>query len=88
MARSPSDRTLGPAYAVRLGDLRPWHAIEARCFECRHVGRLTSKTVKRLLAGFKGEFTPVLQLQRRLRCRECGNRHLNTLSIVMLERNM
>lgn len=88
MSRQTSDRQLGPAYAVRLGDLRPWHAIEARCFECRHVGRLAPKTVKRLLAEFKGEFTPVLQLQRRLRCRECGNRQLNTLAVVLLERNM
>jgi hypothetical protein len=37
---------LGPNYAIRLGDLREWHRIEARCFRCGRVGVLYPDRLK------------------------------------------
>jgi hypothetical protein len=29
---------IGPKYALRLADLREWHCIEVKCFNCGRVG--------------------------------------------------
>jgi hypothetical protein len=33
---------IGPKYAIRLRDLRQWHLITARCFQCSHTYEFTA----------------------------------------------
>ena len=48
---------IGPKYAIRLGDLREWHRIEAKCFNCRRVGVLYPDRLKKLrLAHLKRRY--------------------------------
>ena len=30
------EEIIGPRYAIRLGDLKPWHVLKVTCLECRH----------------------------------------------------
>ena len=35
------EEILGPRYAIRLGDLRPWHVLRVKCLQCRRAATLS-----------------------------------------------
>jgi hypothetical protein len=72
-----------PHYAFRLDDLRAWHVVVATCGACRKRTHIDA----RLLQHGRPPYTRLLDLERRLRCTSCGNRHGNTLSVSMAPRN-
>jgi hypothetical protein len=70
-------------YAIRLDDLRPWHVIVATCAACgrrTHIGAV-------LLQHGRPPYTRLRDLERKLRCRGCGNHEGNTLTVSMAPRN-
>ncbi len=73
---------IGPRYAIRLADLRDWHVIGVICEGCRHRARVPPKL---LTAGRPGH-TRLIDLERKLVCSACGNRHGNRLSVTMMDR--
>ena len=60
-----------PLYAARVSDLGPTDVVKAECLECGHTEWLTGPMLG--TAGVK-PFTPILDLEMRLRCRECDAR--------------
>ena len=74
---------IGPKYAIRLRDLRPWHRIVARCFRCGHQTEFAPDFLawERPAHGFLNELAP------KLRCTRCQNRNGNTLTVHTLPRN-
>ncbi len=76
------DVTLGPKYAVRLGDLQPRHVLRVTCFSCRHTANVSPLP---LLARF-GENQRVSDLEERFACVECGNRFGNSVKVHELAR--
>jgi hypothetical protein len=77
------ENIVGPKYAIRVADLRDWHVITAQCFRCGHQSRLKAD----FLAWERAPFTKLVDLERKLRCIQCGNRTDNTLSVRMMPRN-
>ncbi|MEZ5667931.1 MAG: hypothetical protein R3F55_10960 [Alphaproteobacteria bacterium] len=73
----------GPRYAVRLGDLRAWHVLVVSCFACRHRAELRPE---RLAQRF-GPQTFVVALEKRLRCKRCGNRLHNSWAVERVRRD-
>lgn len=72
-----------PRYALRLDDLRPWHVIVATCAACgkrAHIGAA-------LLQHGRPPYIRLLDLERKLSCSRCGNRHGNTLVVSIAPRN-
>jgi hypothetical protein len=78
-----SENIVGPKYAIRLGDLRHWHIVTARCFRCRHEIEFTGD----FLAWERSPTTYLTELQRKLRCTQCQNRVGNTLTVRAASRN-
>ena len=76
-------KNIPPRYAIRLDDLRPWHVIVATCGACGRRTRIDA----RLLQHGRPPFTRLLDLERKLCCGSCGNRHGNTLTVSMAPRN-
>ena len=74
---------ISPKYAIRLGDLRHWHIVSARCFQCRHETEFTGD----FLAWERPPHTYLTELQPKLRCTHCQNRQGTTLSVRMEARN-
>ena len=74
---------LGPKYAIRLGDLRPWHIVTVTCFRCRHTAKLAGD----FLAWERDPHTHLIDLRAKLRCTNCGNREDNDLSVRAMSRN-
>jgi ribosomal protein L37E len=74
---------LGPRYAVRLRDLRAWHLVRVRCAGCGHEG-----TVGRgmLLDRFP-DWTRLIDLEPRFRCRRCGQRGDGRFSVRVARRD-
>jgi hypothetical protein len=62
----------GPKYAIRLGDLQPWHVLKVMCFSCRHVANVSPAP---LLARFGQHqwLIDYLHDQRRYRYRLVGS---------------
>jgi hypothetical protein len=89
----------GPAYAARIGDLRPWHFVEAICFKCRHVERIASERLRRMVmrrsqrigrlhhSESMVDHERLVDIERRLACRHCGNREMNKLVVHKMPRN-
>ena len=85
----------GPAGGARLADLREWHIVEARCAQCRHVGRLRPKQITAFIARRPGQEsgrrlagqTRLAEIAQRFACRECGNRQGNRIAVLAVERN-
>lgn len=75
--------TIGPKYAVRLGDLGRWHRLQAVCLSCRHSVLLEPEKLKRRFPSH----TRVVELEAKLRCRKCGNRGGNSLKVGRLGRD-
>ena len=74
---------IGPRYAIRLGDLRHWHIVTARCFKCSHETEFTGD----FIAWERPPHTFLTELQPKLRCTQCGNRVGNMLTVRMAARN-
>jgi hypothetical protein len=74
---------IGPRYAIRLGELREWHIVTARCFRCGHHARLGND----FLTWERSPHAYLADLERKLRCTRCGNRRDNTLSVSAASRN-
>jgi hypothetical protein len=55
-------------YDARLGDLGPGDFVQVECLACGHVQMLTGAMFK---AAKLPDYEPILDLKRRLRCREC-----------------
>jgi hypothetical protein len=72
-----------PRYALRLDDLRPWHVIIATCAVCRRRAHVAAA----LLQHHRPPYNRLRDLQRKLRCTGCGNRHGNTVTVSMAPRN-
>jgi hypothetical protein len=69
-----------PLYAARVQDLGHGDFLKVECTACRHVERLSPDKlrVKRLPLP---AYTLVLDLEPRLRCRECDARGKAVVSI-------
>lgn len=70
-----------PYYAFRLEDLRAWHVVVATCGQCRHEAPLRHQQ----LTG--APHARLRDLERRLRCRRCGNGRHNRFSVRMARRD-
>ena len=73
---------ISPRYAIRLADLRHWHVITVSWPACGHKGRLEAMALGR----GQPDYTRLMDLERRLRCRSCGNRQDNRLLVSMASR--
>jgi tRNA (Thr-GGU) A37 N-methylase len=69
-----------PLYAARIQDLGPGDFVKVECIACRHEELLPADRLR-----IKGlplpSYTPVLDLEPRLRCRECDARGKAVVSI-------
>jgi hypothetical protein len=69
-----------PLYAARIEDLGPGDFVKVECTACGHAELLASDQLR-----IKGQalpvYTPVLDLERRLRCRECDARGKAVVSV-------
>jgi ribosomal protein L37E len=74
---------IGPRYAVRLRDLRGWHVLTAVCGACGHRRdmRLWELTARHL------GFAYLIDVERHLRCRRCGNREGNRVLVTVADRD-
>lgn len=79
-------RMPGPRYSLRLGDLRQWHVIEVRCFNCGREGTVYPAALLKHSRRWN-EHTRLVELEPRFRCRSCGNRFGNSWTIAQLSRN-
>jgi hypothetical protein len=77
------DARLPPRYAFRLEDLRAWHVIRVSCRTCRHRAELAPAALSRGRPGY----TRLLDLEGRLRCRNCGVRGRATLVVELRPRD-
>lgn len=80
-------RMPGPRYTLRLGELRQWHVIVARCFNCGREGTIYPAALLKKKNGRWTEHTRLVEIEPRLRCRSCGNRFGNSWTIMQLTRN-
>ncbi len=72
-----------PRYAIRLGDLRSWHVVTVACPTCGHKGRLEPLALGR----DRPAHTRLIDLERHLRCRNCGNRDDNRMLVSLAARD-
>ena len=66
-----------PLYAARIEHLGPGDLVKAEC-RCGHTEWLTAQMLE--TAGVK-PYTPVLDLEHKLRCRECDAKGKAVVSI-------
>jgi hypothetical protein len=76
-------QNIRPRYAIRPADLQDWHVVTATCLLCRHRGTVALATLSRGRPGY----TRLIDLERKLGCTACGNRHGNTLEVSRKPRN-
>ena len=67
-----------PLYAAWLGDLGPGDLVEVECV-CGHSQALTASMLA--TAGMGKPYETIMELQRRLRCRECNERGKVVVSV-------
>jgi DNA-directed RNA polymerase subunit RPC12/RpoP len=72
---------IGPKYAVRLSDLRPYYKLTASCPFCGHRRHMR---LWQLRAG-QNEHTPLTRIEERLRCMRCGSRGYATVLVTVTE---
>jgi hypothetical protein len=77
------DNRLPPRYAFRLEDLRVWHVVRVSCGVCRHKAEITPEMLTRSRPGY----TRLVDLQGRLRCRQCGARGRASLEVELRPRD-
>ena len=69
-----------PLYAARIEDLAPGDYMLVQCTACGHDELLTSDQLR--VKGVQlPPYTPVLDLERRLRCRECDAKGKVVISV-------
>ena len=68
-----------PLYAARIEDLGPGDFVRVECIACGHDQLIPSSSLR---DGLRlPPYTPVLDLERRLRCRECDAKGKAVVSI-------
>ncbi len=72
-----------PRYAFRLEDLRQWHIIEAVCWQCNRTAVIRHDVLKR----GRPLHARVVDLEAKLRCKECDRRGGHSLSIRSMPRD-
>ena len=72
-----------PRYAFRLEDLRAFHLVRASCHACGHKAIVPNIT---LVQGRPG-YTRLMELERQLRCRNCGARGKASLDVEFRRRD-
>lgn len=45
------EEVLGPKYAIRLGDLKPWHVLRVTCLRRRHAAVVAGRALRRALVA-------------------------------------
>jgi hypothetical protein len=73
-----------PLYAARIQDLGPGDFVKVECVACGHVELLAPGKL-RIKGLALPPYTPVLDLEPRLRCRECDARGKAVVSIRWAE---
>ena len=77
------EEILGPRYAIRLGDLKPWHVLKVTCLQCRRAATVSPAP---LLTRF-GVHQRIVGIADRFACTGCGNRGGNRVAVRRLDRN-
>jgi hypothetical protein len=77
------DNRLPPRYALRLEDLRAWHVVRVRCGTCRHQAEITAAALTRGRPGY----TRLVDLEGRLRCRQCGAKGCASFEVELRPRD-
>jgi hypothetical protein len=77
------DNRLPPRYAFRLEDLRVWHVVRVSCRICRHKAEIAPAALTRRRPGY----TRLVDLEGRLRCRNCGARGRASLLVELRPRD-
>jgi hypothetical protein len=72
---------LGPRYAVRLSQLGRFHILCAEC-PCRHAGPIARRHLQPL-----PPWTYLIDLEKRFRCRQCGQRGEARFYVVLMARD-
>jgi len=72
----PPDRNLPARYLIRMEDLRRWHRLVVRC-RCGHVAVIPAAKLK----FGRDPNERLVDLERRLRCRNCGARGEHSVEI-------
>ena len=72
-----------PRYDFRLEDLRVFHLVRASCHACAHKTIIPNST---LLQGRPG-YMRLMELERQLRCRNCGARGKASLDVEFRPRD-
>jgi hypothetical protein len=67
-------------FEARLSDLGPGDFVKVECAACGHVELLAPDQL-RIKGIALPPYTPVLDLERRLRCRECDARGKAVVSV-------
>jgi hypothetical protein len=67
-------------YAARIQDLGPSDFVKVECIACGHVELLASDQL-RIKGQTPPPYTPVLDLERKLRCRECDAKGKAVVSV-------
>lgn len=78
-----SDPKIVPLHNFRMENLTRWHIVEATCFRCRHTEKVPHD---RLWRG-RTQHDRIKDLGQRLRCKQCGNRTNNALSVRIMPRD-
>lgn len=68
-----------PLYAARVGDLGPGDFIKAECISCGHTELIPTAGLRQGLR--LPSHMPVLDLESKLRCRECDAKGKAVVSI-------
>jgi len=76
-----------PLYAARIQDLGPGDCVKVECMACGHVELLPADKLR-----VKGQplpsYTPVLDLERRLRCVECDAKGKAMVSVKWADQGL
>jgi hypothetical protein len=78
------NKNIPPGYAIRLDDLRAWHAVF--CDLC-NLPKADPASTPGCSQHGRAPYTRSLDLERKLRCTSCGNQHGNGFSVSMAPRN-
>lgn len=74
---------LGPRYAIRLHQLRRWHLILAKCGMCGHRRAVRLWQLRAALRERDRAWAYLGDVERRLVCQRCGNRHQNQIIVLV-----
>ena len=75
---------LGPKYAIRLGDLKPWHIITVKCWRCPRKGLVDPEDLR----DWIDDRESIIKIEDRFRCKGCGNKVFNSWQVMDLEQSV